>query len=382
MCRYKEGPLVTMPQNVHIKPDQLVIDKLKSISAKGVIYSLPGDKTYSIFSENATIASEVETYVKDLVKGYNNTGIHLILDLTPNYVLPEDGLLKKAKENDTYRSAFVWKNMSRQPNNWLSKTQSGKSAWHLVSNDNYALSQFGEGNIDLQLNDTIAKEYFKDVLRKLVELGVNGFRLANAKHYIIDTDIKDDSIISDNSKDSNHQQYDFWTHTSSTYQPGLNKLLNEFWQVVNNTTNGDGLLSVTDYIERPEVFKMDDKNFGFDLPIVLNLTPTLLEDSSNTAKNLHTRLTMNTSGQIGVNFWPQWPEVIANNAKNSTSPYNIFLFLLPGVPVLSYDNLKVASNATLDEIHKLKEIRKLLSYQHGEFKVYMANNETVIAYSR
>lgn len=380
-CRYKEGPLVVA--NVHIKNVEVVINKLESIGAKGVIYSLPADKTYSIVSENQTIVSEVEEYVKNLVKNFENTGIQLIFDLTPNYVTTEDDLFKKAKTNETYQSAFIWKNISTNPpNNWLSKVNN-TPAWHLVKTDHHVLSQFGDIYIDLQLNDTIAKDYFKNVLRKLVKLGVKGFRLANAKHYIIDQNIPADSLISDKSLDSNHVEYKFWTHNGSTYQHGLNKLMHEFWTVVNNETDGKGLLSVTDYIERPEVFKNDKTNdFGFDLPTVVNLTPTLLEESSDTAKKLHTRLTMNAFGRIGENFWPQWPEVIAKDTNASSLHYNIFLFLLPGVPVLSYDSIKNADNSTLETIKKLGEIRTKASYQHGNFEVYTANNDTVIAYAR
>lgn len=378
---YQEGPLVVA--NVHIKNDEVVINKLKSIGAKGVIYSLPADKTYSIVSENQTIVSEVETYVTSLVKDFENTGIQLIFDLTPNYVTTEDDLFKKAKNNETYQSAFIWKNISTNPpNNWLSKVNN-TPAWHLVKTDHHVLSQFGDSNIDLQLNDTIAKEYFKNVLRKLVKLGVKGFRLANAKHYIIDQNIPADSLISDKSLDSRHDEYKFWTHNGSTYQPGLNKLLHEFWTVVNNETDGKGFLSVTDYIERPEVFKNENSNkFDFDLPPVVDLTPTLLEESSDTANKLHTRLTMSPFGRIGENFWPQWPEVVAKDTTESTLHYYIFLSLLPGVPILSYDSIKNADNSTLETIKKLEDIRSKPPYQQANFEVYTANNNTVIAYSR
>ncbi|XP_055325471.1 maltase A1 isoform X2 [Sitodiplosis mosellana] len=374
---YKEGPLVVMPKNIATQADQHLIEKLQSIDAKGVIYQLPADQTYQVDTER------VEEYVMGIVNGFKNTTIKVILDLTPNYVTTEDELYKLALENESYRSAFVWLERTRIPNNWLSKvanTQQEGKAWKLVKTNHYVLSQFGENNIDLQLNDTIAKEKFKNVLRKLVRLGVSGFRLANAKHYIIDKNIPEDQSVSPNPKGGVHTDYDFWTHTGTTNRPGIGALLNEFWHVVNNETNGNGFLSVTDYIDHPEVFTINDKTIGFDLPIIVNLTSTLSNDSSNIAKRLSDRLsTLNT---VDRDVWLQWPyETSAeNNLKIGTSEYNIFLFLLPGVPVGTLNDF-LSGNATA-EIKKLEDYRKQPTYQHGSFEVYKANNDTVIAYSR
>lgn len=377
--RYKEGPLVVMPKDITTQADSHLIEKLQSIDAKGVIYRLPADKTYSVDTK------EVKEYITGIVDGFKNTSIKIILDLTPNYVTTEDELYKAALQNETYRSAFVWLERARIPNNWLSKVrnpQTNGTAWKLVKIDHYVLSQFGENNIDLQLSDPIAKEKFKDVLRSLVRLGVSGFRLANAKHYIIDKDIPHDQSVSANPRGV-HTDYDFWTHTGTTNRPGIGALLHEFSQVVKNETNGDGFLSVTDFIDHPEVFTIENDVFGFDLPIIVNLTSSLSNDSSNIAKRLGDRLktmTLNTINRGDV--WLQWPyETSAeNNLKIGTTEYNIFLFLLPGVPVGTLDDF-LSGNATA-EIKKLEGYRKQPTYQHGSFEVYKANNDTVIAYSR
>lgn len=374
MPRYKEGPLVAMPQ-VNFTHDDSFREKLHSVGAKGVIYNLPADKTYSI-------EGEVERYIKELVKDFNATEFKLILDLTPNYVTTENELFKSAKAgNETIQHAFIWKHALRQPNNYISKvpnTRKDQSAWHAATQDNYALSQFGDNNIDLQLNHPIAKDYFKNVLTKLLDLGVNGFRLANAKHYIVDTSIPDDTAISDRVPQSNHVDYDFWTHKATTNQPGLDVLLNEFSNVVSNKTNRNGLLTVSDYIERREVFALDKRtNFGFDLPIVVNLTSVLLTDSSDTAKKLYERLNASNPMQEGY-----WPQILASDEQLNRPEYYIFLFMLPGVPVLSYNNIKDADNATLKTIQTLVKFRSDASYKHGSFNVHTDINQTVIAYSR
>lgn len=380
--RYKEGPLIEMPKNAkyQIFPPK-TMEQLQSIDAKGVIYNLPADKTYSLDTK------EVQDYIKEAVEIFKNTNIKVIFDLTPNYVTTDHKLYQLAGTNETYRSAFVWKETARFPNNWLSKVPNAKtngSAWQLAQANNYVLSQFGENNIDLQMNDPIVKDLFKDVLRQLARMGVSGFRLANAKHYIINKNIPDDQSISRN-PGAVHTDYSFWTHSDSTNQPGLGDLLHEFWQVVHNETNGDGFLSVSDYIEAPNVFHVKENTFGFDLPILVNLTATLQlsNDSSTVAKKLYNQLS-NTFAHLDSSVWLQWPyeKMAANSAKIGTSEYNIFLFLLPGVPVGSIDDFTGAGNETIEDIKKLESFRKTPSYQHGKFHVYSFLNDTVIAYTR
>lgn len=373
-----------MPRNTDIKIVPPVIEKLQAIDAKGVIYNLPADKTYLLDQK------EVQDYIKGVVDNFKNTTIKVIFDLTPNYVTTDNKLYTLAGTNETYRNAFVWKETARLPNNWLSKVPNLKtngSAWQLATQaNNYVLSQFGENNIDLQMNEPIVKDMLKDVLRKMVRMGVSGFRLANAKHYIIDKDTPNDASISDN-RGAVHTEYRFWTHSGTTNRPGIGELLHEFWNVVNNETNGDGFLSVADYIESPEVFKRNDlPEFGFDLPILVNLTTTLQmpNDSSSVAKKLYTQLSNAFKNSEKHSVWMQWPyeKLAANNAKIGTSEYNIFLFLLPGVPVGSINDFTGFGNATIEEIKKLEAFRKTPSYQHGSFEVYSGLNDTVIAYTR
>lgn len=369
--RYKEGPLVKLPA---IKADSQLVDKLKSIDAKGVIYQLPGDKTYSIETP------EVENHIKELVENFKNTSIKVILDLTPNFVTTENELYKQALADEHYRSAFVWLERARNPNNWLSKEGNG-TAWKEVRPNNFVLSQFGVNNIDLQLNDPIAKEKFKNVLRQLVRLGIKGFRLANAKHYIINRDIPDDS--QSNIPNTIHTDYDFWTHSGTTFQPGIGELLNEFNQVVKNETKGEGFLSVTDNIVRPEVFSVNNKGIGFDLPIISMLPHTLTQSGKDVAKKLKTELTTVISS-VGKSAWLQWPyeKPALDKQKVGISEYNIFLFLLPGVPIGTLDEFVGANNSNVEEVQKLEAIRKSQSYQHGSFNVYTDLNDTIIAYSR
>lgn len=339
---------------------------------------MPADKTYTIHTDEI-----VRNHIKELVDDFKNTSMKVILDLTPNFVTTEDELYKQAMINETYRSAFVWLVRTRFPNNWLSKKDSG-SAWKEVKIENYVLSQFGPNNIDLQLNDTIAKEKFKRVLRDLIGLGVKGFRLANAKHYIIDKSAPDDGQSRPSIPIPNtvHTDYNFWTHSGTTFQPGIGQLLDEFANVVNNGTEGEGFLSVTENIVRPEVFKNKFDQIGFELPILSALPHTLTESGATVAKKLKSELN-NTFTQLGNHAWVQWPleNPASVESKIGHSEYNIFLFLLPGVPVGTLDQLTGSSNNT-NVIQTLEKIRKTQSFQHGTFEVYTENNDTIIAYTR
>lgn len=336
---------------------------------------MPADKTYSIQTDET-----VKNHIKELVDDFKNTSMKVILDLTPNFVTTEDDLYKQAMINETYRSAFVWLARARNPNNWLSKVDSG-SAWKEVKTQNYVLSQFGPNNIDLQLNDTIAKEKFKQVLRNLIEMGVKGFRLANAKHYIIDKTAPDDGQSSIPSLSTVHTDYRFWTHSGTTFQPGVGQLLNEFADVVEIGTKGEGFLSVTDNIVRPDIFKNIGGKIGFELPIISALPHTLTESGSTVAKKLKSELN-STFTQLGDKAWVQWPleNPASGEGKIGISEYNIFLFLLPGVPVGTLDQLTGSNNTAV--IKALEKIRKTQSFQHGSFEVYTENNDTIIAYSR
>lgn len=361
-----------MPPN-NVEPE--LIEKLKLVNAKGVIFQLPADKTYLVDTP------EVQSYVKNLVENFRNTSIHVVLDLTPNFVTTEDELYRLALNDTKYRDAFVWAERAVAPTTWLAK-DGGGSAWKEVKAQNWVLSQFGVNNIDLQLNNPIAKEKFKNVLQSLIKLGVKGFRLANSKHFIIKADDLKDEVADPEAKGKVHADYDFWTHQQTTLQNGLGGLLKEFSDVVKNYTSGTGFLSVTESIERPEVFTVSAGHFGFDLPIYTALPHTLTNTGPEVAKQLVTELTLAVNN-LGPKTWAQW---VYNSALDrqtiGLSEYNIFLFLLPGVPVAPIENLIGNNGTDLRDVHALEEIRATASYQHGSFDVYTDANQTVVAYTR
>lgn len=369
--RFKEGPLVHLPSEATIEP--ALIEKLKLVKAKGVIFQLPADKTYLVDTP------EVQNYVKNLVNNFRNTTINVVFDLTPNFVTTEDELYRSALNETKYRGAFVWVEGAAEPTKW--RSLDGGNAWKEVKAQNWVLSQFGVNNIDLQLNNPIAKDKFKNVLQTLISLGVKGFRLANAKHYIIDSkDLKDETRS--DTIGAVHDDYNFWNHQQTTFQPGLGQLLEEFANTVRNYTNNEGFLAVSNDVERPEEFKNDDGHFGFDLPIHTNLPHTLTTSGPGVAKQLYTQLSLAVNN-LGVRTWGQWVyNGTVDKLSTGLSEYNIFLFLLPGVPVGTVEHFVGNNGTDLQNLHLLEDIRSGASYQHGTFDVYLDANETVVAYTR
>lgn len=236
------------------------VDTLAKFGAKGVIYELPADETYLVNTDPA-----IEDKIKELFGTFKSKDIKVILDLTANFVTKDDQLFKDALEGSdpTTRSAFVWKQTGTAPTNWLALE--GGSAWQEVASQQFVLSQFGPNRVDLQLSAPLAKDKLKATLHHLAGLGVRGFRLANAKHFIIDHEGKDDVIAEVKDKGVDLTQYGFWTHSHTTYQEGLGALLQELVLDVQNATNGEGFLSVSDDIVRPEVFTVGN-TLGMDLP--------------------------------------------------------------------------------------------------------------------
>lgn len=375
---YQEGPLVIVDERNY----KTHVDTLQQFGAKGVIYELPADETYLVDTPS------VENKIKELVGTFNAKDIKVILDLTPNFVTKDDQLFKDALEgaDPSSRSAFVWKQTGSAPTNWLALE--GGSAWKEVTPQHFVLAQFGPGRFDLQLNDPLAKEKLKSTLRHLVQLGVRGFRLTNAKHFIVDRDGKDDVNAEVDDKSLEHTHYGFWTHSHTTYQDGLGALLQELVSDVRNATEGDGFLSVSDDITRPEVFTVNENSLGMDLPLYGDLDRVMRQPTeADSAKVIRDDIAKTYSeikhynSPTGGKTWIQWSYNKDSLANVDASEYNTFMFLLPGVPVVPLDVLSYG-NASHSVIKHLEQFRATPSYQHGTFGISTDANGTSVGYTR
>lgn len=355
------------------------VQDLNNIGAKGVIYELPADNTYRIDT------SEVKESILRLVDSLKNSTIKLILDVTPNYVTDEDALFKEAVNNDKARSSFVF---TDKENNWISKVENG-SAWHPISTQ-FILSQFGKNRYDLQLNDNIAKDKFKAVLKGLADLGVSGVRLINAPHFIISNNLTDEKPSGNNDLHTIHTDYNFFNHVHTTYQNGLGDLLSEFMTAFKNYTNNNGFVSVREIFKDPELLRNSAGDLSIELPIYTLLTKTLAgHDSSagqdslaekNKVIQLERELTAVGQG-FNKTTWVQWQYDTNIASDIGLSEYNTFIMLLPGVPVGKFEDFQIKTDNRTDYFKRLLEKRNNPSYMYGSFDVYTFN-DSVIAYTR
>ncbi|XP_037909733.1 4F2 cell-surface antigen heavy chain isoform X3 [Hermetia illucens] len=364
---WKQGPLVKFKESEFTVGD---IDRAKKLQAKGVIYDLPGIYTYDITNP------AIEGKIRKIVEEYNKTDINVILDLTPNYVTNSSTIFKEAQQNESHRSPLVWVEKPTTPNNWVAIPPNRRSAWVPVSANNYVLSTFGDGLYDLRMDDPIAKSELKKALQHLIDLGVKGFRFANAKHFIVDKNLQDEVP---SGRAGSELDWEFWTHSHTTYQEGLGQLLSEYSLMVHNLTNDDGFLSVSDDLGRPESFKTEYGTFGVDTPMFGQFPFILAEQPhSPKPKQLYNALA-NIFEMAGNNSWLQWNYGSENLISVDPSAYEIFFMLLPGVPVLPADS-PILANVSAATIDHLMNLRQSPSYMHGSFDLYSSGD--LIAYSR
>lgn len=301
------------------------------------------------------------------------------MDLTPNFVTAEDKLFTGAKTDESLRAALVVTSTGNILPTWRSVLN--QSAWSSFDNENKILSQFGQDLFDLRLNNELAKTKFKDVLIHLIDLGVHGFRLDNSKHFIISSDLKEEKPSG--KAGATVGEYDFNTHTQTTFLEGLGDLLHEFRHLVVNQTKGIGFLTVKDDITyNPEVYKDNFSSFGFDLgPHDNQVHKLLAEDDISVPRKLNSSLTTMRE-KFGESTWMQWWYNKDDFGSGlDASAYNIFMFLLPGVPIVDLAALNYAENMT-KLMEKLSEERTTPVFMHGDFKFFNDINQTVFGYTR
>jgi solute carrier family 3 protein 2 len=365
---WKKGPLVTLKSGEE-NPDA---DTLKKFGAKGVVFELPDTDTYFVDTE------AVEKKIKDVVEKYQPHNIEVIVDLTPNYVTKDDKLFQESLVDESKRAAFVV--LKNTPPSWLSVVEKGKSAWKNLNNSAHYLNQFGEDRYDLQLGNEMAQEKLLNVLKHLIGLGVKGIRLSNAKHFVIKTgQLSDDTPISQKG-DRDLTDYNFYSHRDSTYQEELGDVLQKFARAVHNYSNGDGFLTIKDdMIHRPESYYVKDSvRYGFDLPHFSQLAGRI-----NSNKNVNTVLKNyfeTVFNKERSNIWPQWAYTSGDHVTLPKKSYNMFMMLLPGVPIVDFDLLHNTENKT--DINQLIEARNSEVFMHGNVEFFTSKNDTAFGYTR
>ncbi|XP_063705029.1 uncharacterized protein LOC134834332 isoform X2 [Culicoides brevitarsis] len=381
---WKQGPLIVSEDETALTaPAEAALAELKEYGAKAVIYKLPAEETYNL-------GDDEKARIKQLADTLNANDMKLVLDVTANYVSNSDELYRNAMNRSTgdnaYRKAFV---MSNKALNW--RSLDNEEAFKALEDGTFILSQFGRNQYDLRMDNELVKEKLKKVLADLVELGVKGFRLANTKHFIIEPNDKlNNESPADKPADgtTTHfaDEYAFYAHSQSTFGDNLGELLNEYRAFVRNVTDNEGFLSATDDIVRPDVYQ-NGYEMGVDLPR-FGFLEVLLRGGVQKSGSIDVEKVIsdleNTHKKVGALSWVQHAYKEDAFSLLEPSEFNIFVFLLPGVPVTTLAALKESrrNDSALEQIKELEAIRQSPSLQHGDFHAYSDLNETTIAYTR
>ncbi|XP_062122986.1 uncharacterized protein LOC133836488 isoform X2 [Drosophila sulfurigaster albostrigata] len=368
---YKRGPHAKFGLVGTAKSEDVSL--AKKLSATGAIYELPALLTYEVKK------ADVEAQVKHLVDLYQSSEVKVILDITPNFVGEDSQLVKDALDSAEKRSALIWVNGTGPgqsvPNSWI-KVGGNTTAWGDLKG-NFVLSQFEPGTYDLKMSSKIVRHELSSALQHLIGLGVQGFRLKNTKFFLINDNLEDETI-SPIPKDNNMKDYTFYTHTQTTFQPGLGDLLYDYLGVVKNASS-EAFLSVAEDIVRPDSYELSQAGgaLGIDLPMYGQFMKSV--GASQQKKNLVEELQQTFVATRNVS-WLQWNfGDIYVDTPTHPSALALFMSLLPGVPIVPVDSIAY-TNVTQETYSQIKDLRLSASYMHGELQIF--ESKKLIAFSR
>jgi Alpha amylase, catalytic domain len=301
--------------------------------------------------------------------------IHIVLDLTPNFVKESDDLFQSAIIDNPVEenlNAFVH---AKASNNWV-KFNGTLPAWKKVKTT-YFLSQFGD-NIDLNMNSSVAQQKLIDVIKQLAEFGVKGFRFNNAKHFLVDMGLKNEDHSSDRPTAHVVGEYGFYNHHQTTYRDGLGDVLHIFSRAVFNATEGEGLLTIRDDVSSHlEKFKVKNSTIELSIPR-LDFINHYLKPKAENARFLYEGFNVVAKELSDLqNLWMQVDYDEKDSQEIGASTYNVFTSLLPGVQITSLSSLKFDNSTFI----KLQELRDSPVFQQGNFNFTLSANSTAFGYT-
>lgn len=368
---YEKGPLITIKDE-----NDGDIEKFKELDVQGVIYEVPAEETYT---------DKADENIKKIVGKYKESGIQVIVDLTPNFVTKDFELFENASNAEVGSELLNAFAITTNPNlkGWVKIDAKNDETAFIKHGKHFFLSQFGD-NIDVRMDNPLIKKEFYKVLEKLVEIGVKGFRLKNAKHFIIQDTEKAEGVRTDgNANKYSMGEYKFYDHSQSTYSVELGNLLEEYARFIHNKTNDEGFLTVTDSITGHEDKYMSrSSQIAFDLlktSVIKELsikTPlsSIPKRISNVFDSLADKISLSS-------VWMQLPFTDESYQGHEPSAFYMFISLMRGV-LIAPENAFINSGISNEMIKNLREERKKDAIQFGKFEVVLAANESAIGYTR
>ena len=111
---------------------------------------------------------------KLMLEEMHKRGIRLIMDLVANHTSDEHYWFKESRKSkdNPYRDYYIWKD---KPNNWTGFF--GEKAWEYdEQTDSYYLHLFGKKQPDVNWENELVREAYKDIIKFYLDMGVDGFR--------------------------------------------------------------------------------------------------------------------------------------------------------------------------------------------------------------
>jgi len=355
------------------------LDYLKNLGIKTVVLSnilKVSDKQSDGIDEFKTIAPAYGTLddFKALVSAAKEKGLELLMTLVPNHSSLKNPLFNKSSLGDSnYSSFYVWAsgkggftadNQPIPPNNWRSK--SGSSAWEYHEGRKaFYLHQFEADEPEFNFHNPDVVNYFTDVMKFWLDLGVSGFFMERTPYLLEDPDLRNETQKRDIGT-ATHTDYEFYDHSRTQNLPELKPLLQTWTKVLSNSAgilvvDGVSITSnrtVAQLIVKPQQLKPYPEFSAEDLLTLVN----------NTLNN---------------NPWPVWQVQVPNAEEGSDLAEGMLLstMLLPGVPFTT-----AGQELGLKNLHEIpwdnstaSEDTDVLSQQRNEHSMYNAYKQLVVA---
>lgn len=176
----------------------------------------------------------------------------------------------------------------------------GGSAWKFSSARNeYYLAQMGPPDLNFRENAVI--EEFNKVIQKWAKAGASGLRLSNVYRLLVDQEFRNEDVGS-NIPPHTHDEYEFYTHKYTRNQEDINLVLAKWRQVLLNSTNNEGILTLLEDVDSMTPYVQNDTVL-VDIP---RHTEVFNFKKHNTSATHLFKGVQSTFAVLGAKAWPSW----------------------------------------------------------------------------
>lgn len=335
------------------------------------VFQADGDKVIDFMQVNSSLGNNIT--MKDLIKNLKTKGMKVMLKLVPNHSSKMNLMfVRSVLKEKFFDNYYIWNpgfsnGEKHYPiNNWLSVT--GESAWSW-DNDRkeFYLHTFSADEPDFNFRNEDVVNYFEEVFKYWLDMGVDGLYLDKVQYLFVDKDFKNDTIIAPNMT----QKYDSLSHKATSNLPETNELLSRWGNFIRNYS---GVLIVSD---------LDSKDVKGVNMVHSSVTLTSNFTGEQLLHAILSKTTMSSSS------WSSWEWVCTDKPncwKNETiDAFSILGSLLPGVPFVNADPKLFEYNKIPNITYMqstLKELRSMPTIEFGSFNAKLLNNYTVFAFDR